>query len=236
MLDLRNQIGRGIDPYARVRVYSAMIHPNDQPARERIHETATAPSIPASTESTTLREASSGVGAALSGSMLLRMIQIQEDGGFVPSLNAASFLISELWPKDWQTDPEMGHLRGRGSGRHRQRHLKKWHEYRSVAHLWAAFLLPQYFDPDAPTFLDRDGDLVEFLHVADYLAVRGSKIFLQRPKGGSRERAMDRKSTVRFELPAAHRSDPNWAPALPCLTDRELRALESSGAKKRAGK
>lgn len=227
LLDLLETSGQEFSSLARVLVYSVMVHPRNERARKRMLAAARAHEhLTPRIEAKALIEARTAARKGLAGAILLRLIQIDE-AGHKPSLNAASFLLSVTWPDDWLTDPEFSRLRGLETGRQRERHLKAWNMYRPVAHLWGAFLLPLMQHLDAPTFLDDGADFVKFLHTADWLAVRGSQIYLDNPGRRRREPAMECSKTWRFILPSRYRVDPAWTPEVPPLTEKELRALTS---------
>ena len=136
-------------------------------------------------------------------------------------------MLANIWPKDWYYNAtlDFGQYRNLGTGRQRQKQLAIWREYRMVSHLWASFLLSVYREPKQLPFPAHKVDLVGFLHVADYLAISSSKIYLDRPRSGRREPALERAETVRFKLPVRYRPHPTWAPSIPPLTDEEIRAL-----------
>ena len=223
LLDLRDRSGCGLNPLARVLVYAVMLHPRDQRARNRVLATATAKHLTAKKEAKAMAEAHSAARAGLAGDILLRLVLLDE-AGLAARLNAASFLIGTTWPDDWQTDPELPRLRGLKTGRQRERHLKAWHQYRPAAHLWAAFLLSQIRTPERPVFSDQESHFLEFLHTADWFAVRGSKILLYDQQWRRRLPAMKKSKVWRFNLPQHIAPNAEWNPDLPLITEEELKA------------
>jgi hypothetical protein len=228
LIDLRDESLRELHPSARILVYAVMLYPRNKRARNGVLNAAKREQLTEAAQARELAKARTGARVGLAGAILLRLIQIEE-ADQVPSLNAASFLISEMWEKDWLTNPDYSRLRGLKTGRQKQRHLDAWRMYRPVAHLWAALLLRLFQDADGPTFLDQEGaDFIEFIHVADWLAVRGSQIYLSNPRRHRRVPAMEHSKTWRFCLPERNRPELDWAPNLPPLTEQELRALTSA--------
>lgn len=226
LMDLRDKTGRELSPLARVIVYAVMLYPRDKRKRHGVVNAAERHQLTEAQRVRELAKARTAARVGLAGSILLRLVQIDE-AGEKPSLRAASFLISEMWEKDWLTNPYYSHLRGLNTGRQRQRHLDAWHINRPVAHLWAALLLPLFYDMESPTFLDQDVDFIEFIHVAEWLAGRGSQIYLSDPRERRYVPAMEHSKTWNFKLPKHCRPEPGWAPSLPALTEPELRALTS---------
>lgn len=233
LIDLRDETHRDLDSWARVLVYAVMLYPRDQRARSGVLKAAKQDQLTEAAQAKELAKARTAARVGLAGSILLRLIQIEE-AGEKPSLRAASFLISEMWEKDWLTNPDYSHLRRLNTGRQRQRHLDAWHINRPVAHLWAALLLPLFYDMESPTFLDQDADFIEFIHVAEWFAARGSQIYLLNPRARRNVKAMEPSKTWCFKLPERYRPQPGWAPNLPALTKRELRALTSVRIARRA--
>jgi hypothetical protein len=203
-----------------------MLYPRNKRARNGVLNAAKREQLTEAAQARELAKARTGARVGLAGAILLRLIQIEE-AGQKPSLNAASFLIGEMWPKDWLTDPDHSHLRGLMTGKHKQRHLDAWRIYRPVAHLWAALLLPLLQDADRPTFLEQEADFINFIHDADWLAVRGSRIKLFNRERRRYVPAMEFSKTWRFSLPARDCPEPSWAPNIPPLIEPELRALSS---------
>ncbi len=221
-VDLYDDTGGELDRTAGIRVYAVMLHPRDENARRLFIQYGL---LEAEGENPSLQQPNARLAAraAVAGGLLLQLIQMDREG-FRPSLNAASLMLANIWPKDWYYNAKLGfgQYRNLGTGRHRQRHLAIWREYRMVSHLWASFLLSE---PTQLPFLAHWGELVEFLHVADYLAISSSRIYLDRPRSGRRKPALERAETVRFYLPERYRPHPTWAPSIPPLTDEEIRAL-----------
>lgn len=223
LLDLRDSTGRKLDPLAHVLVYAVMLYPRDERARKRVLATATAQHPSPKKEAKSMGEALSAARAGLAGDILLRLILLDE-ADMTPSLNAASWLIGVTWPHDWQIDPEFTQLRGLGTGKHRERHLKAWHQYRPAAHLWTAFLLSRIQVPDGPNFPHQEADFLKFLHTADWLALRGAKIRLYNPQHRRRLPAIQKRMAWRFVLPKRLAPNAEWKPDLPPITEKELRA------------
>lgn len=226
LMDLRDETGCELSPLARVLVYAVMLYPRDKRKRDGVVDAAKRNQFTKGQQERELAKARSAARVGLAGSILLRLIQIDE-AGQKPTLNSASFIIGVMWEKDWLTNPENSRLRGLKTGKHRPRHLDAWRKYRPVAHLWAALLLPLHRDADSPTFLEQKADFINFIHVADWFAVRGSRIKLFNQKLRRYEPAMEVGKTWQFSLPERDRPQPGWAPNILPLTKPELRALSS---------
>jgi hypothetical protein len=150
--ELRQDNGT-LDPLAPFKVLTVMCHPNNRMQREKMlgtvqKETEGRPRRrPLTSEEFMDEVRRAATKAAVAGGLLLTIIQLQSSDRN-PSLNNAIPLVAALLPKwnqpagpCWSRDCHVGH-----HPHSRENTLRAFHEFHSVAHLWAALLHGQQHD------------------------------------------------------------------------------------------